>query len=318
MDGEDHLPLAFDGEWTRLILEGPGLDYFETTHLVQYVPKQRWFAAKSREVKSVHVVDWAVLKPSNSALTLVEVQYQSGPTDTYMMPARGSRGRSRRRIAPQHPQRRDCHRGKAFRWRPRSDPRSGFERRSLRRFVFTGCAENREIPFHRPGQTPRVLRGVPEFRAFAGVLGNAETPLPVKRGIPAEQSNTSILYGDRFILKLFRRQEPGINPDCEIEEVSHRKGGLRPHPSIRWLHRICDGMKDGEPTTLGMMQGLKVASANEGDGWKWTIEELDRYYEMCAPLPFPDDTGAAIGNVRWTWPSIRRRGSALEITWAFI
>ncbi len=44
---------------------------------------------------------------------------------------------------------------------------------------------------------------------------------------------------------------------------------------------------------LGMLQGLV---ANEGDGWKWTIEELDRYYEMCAPLPFPEDASAEIAN----------------------
>ena len=42
-----------------------------------------------------------------------------------------------------------------------------------------------------------------------------------------------------------------------------------------------------------MLQGLV---ANEGDGWKWTLEELDRYYEMCAPLPFPEDAGATIAN----------------------
>ena len=35
-----------------------------------------------------------------------------------------------------------------------------------------------------------------------------------------------------------------------------------------------------------MLQGLV---ANEGDGWKWTLEELDRYYETCAPLPFPEN-----------------------------
>jgi maltose alpha-D-glucosyltransferase / alpha-amylase len=34
-----------------------------------------------------------------------------------------------------------------------------------------------------------------------------------------------------------------------------------------------------------MLQGLV---ANEGDGWKWTVEEIERYYENCAPIPFPE------------------------------
>ncbi len=60
----------------------------------------------------------------------------------------------------------------------------------------------------------RVIRGVPG-KVFQEILGSAETPLAVRRS-SAEQSNTSILYGDRFILKLFRRLEPGVNPDAEI------------------------------------------------------------------------------------------------------
>jgi maltose alpha-D-glucosyltransferase/alpha-amylase len=35
-----------------------------------------------------------------------------------------------------------------------------------------------------------------------------------------------------------------------------------------------------------MLQGLV---ANEGDGWKWTVEELERYYENCAPVAFPEE-----------------------------
>ena len=42
-----------------------------------------------------------------------------------------------------------------------------------------------------------------------------------------------------------------------------------------------------------MLQGLV---ANEGDGWKWTIEELDRYYETSAPLPFPENASAEPGD----------------------
>ena len=50
------------------------------------------------------------------------------------------------------------------------------------------------------------------FQAAGSPNGSA---LTVRRS-SAEQSNSSILYGDRFILKLFRRQQAGPNPDCEV------------------------------------------------------------------------------------------------------
>src|SRR5262249_47559118 len=132
------------------------------------------------------------------------------------------------------------------------------------------------------------LRGV-RSKAFQYLRGSVEPPLPVRRG-SAEQSNTSILYGDRFILKLLRRQEPGLNPDAEIgrylTEISNFAhvppfaGSIEYEPSA-----------DGDSSTLAMLQGMVV---NEGDGWKWTTEELNRYFETCAPVPFPEDLRASL------------------------
>ena len=64
-----------------------------------------------------------------------------------------------------------------------------------------------------------------ETRSHAGWLrgrrGNASADLGgeqmlVSRVASVEQSNTSLIYGDRFIMKLFRRLEPGENPDTEV------------------------------------------------------------------------------------------------------
>jgi maltose alpha-D-glucosyltransferase/alpha-amylase len=115
--------------------------------------------------------------------------------------------------------------------------------------------------------------------AFADAHASRELPSRVGS---AEQSNTSILYGNRMILKLFRRIQPGENPDVEIgrflTEVAH-------YPLIPpFLGEIAITSATGEKTTLAMMQGLV---ANQGDGWQWFLGQLAGFFNSVAALPAP-------------------------------
>ncbi|RXH57207.1 maltose alpha-D-glucosyltransferase [Granulicella sibirica] len=121
--------------------------------------------------------------------------------------------------------------------------------------------------------------------AFEKARGKGE--LGARTG-SAEQSNTSILYGKSLILKLFRRLQPGENPDTEIgrflTEVAH-------FPQIApFLGEIILKRPNGEATTIGMLQGLVQ---NEGDGWEFTLEELGRYFEATATAALPAEVKAA-------------------------
>ncbi len=82
-------------------------------------------------------------------------------------------------------------------------------------------------------------------------------------------------------MKLFRRQQVGPNPDTEIgsylTEQTHFAHIAPFGGSIQYTR------KGQEPSTLAMLQGLVT---NEGDGWSWTLEELDRYYEASAAQSF--------------------------------
>jgi maltose alpha-D-glucosyltransferase/alpha-amylase len=107
--------------------------------------------------------------------------------------------------------------------------------------------------------------------------------LPSRVG-SAEQSNTSILYGRQLILKLFRRLQPGENPDVEIgrflTEIAH-------FPRIApFLGEILITPAGGEKTTVGMLQGLVE---NKGDGWQWFLEQLSRFFASVAKLPAPSE-----------------------------
>ncbi len=131
----------------------------------------------------------------------------------------------------------------------------------------------------------------------------------------AEQSNTSILFGDRLIMKLFRHPEPGLNPDCEISRFLTEESPFANIPpfggSIEYLSPT------EEPTTLCMLQGLVK---NQGDGWKWMLEELERYYETYAQGTIPaEELGKSVltrdqplGTARTSSFACERAGVALD------
>src|SRR5579864_1072697 len=276
-------PLPFANNW-ETILEGPGRRRLETSYLMEYLPAQRWFAAKSRQIKTTRVLDWAVSEPSKSAVALLEVQYNGGGApETYLLTlgvTLGERAEELHRAAPN-----------AVIAPVVVQENSGLLHDSV--LDDETCAallaliENEEQIPARHG----AIRGV-RGKAFQDVLGHAETSLQVRRG-SAEQSNTSIIFGDRFILKLFRRQETGVNPECEIGRHLTEKVGFDRVPPFAGLIEYTP-TENGNTSTLGILQGLV---ANEGDGWKWTTEELDRYYETCAPLDIPENLSGELGDI---------------------
>lgn len=89
--------------------------------------------------------------------------------------------------------------------------------------------------------------------------GEVDPTLP-SRVMGAEQSNTSVVFGDTVILKLFRRLQPGANPDIEVTKALADAGSTHVACPMGWY----DGDLGGETTTLGLLQVfLKGAS----DGW---------------------------------------------------
>jgi len=93
----------------------------------------------------------------------------------------------------------------------------------------------------------------------------------------AEQSNTSLLYGDSLILKLFRRLQPGQNPDVEIGQFLTEVAHFEFIPPF--LGEIAINSTLGEKTTVAMLQRLV---ANEGDGWSWFLRKLSGFYGQVA------------------------------------
>jgi maltose alpha-D-glucosyltransferase/alpha-amylase len=275
----DSSPLVADS-WERL-LEGPGRLRLESRLLPDYLSKQRWFGGKARRILSTTIADWMTMPDSNAVLALVDIQYEKGEPDTYFLPLGLAFGKDLEHVQEACP-------GAVISPVVSS---SGFG--VLHDAVCDDLTCAAFLAFIERAQQTRsqngIIQGLP-VAGFGALRGPTDTALVVRRG-SAEQSNTSLLYDERLIMKLFRRQQRGPNPDCEIGRLLTEAhfDGIPPFAgSIEYV------LAEGEQETLAMLQGFV---ANQGDGWTLALEELSRYYEHCATVEWPESGSGAAANI---------------------
>jgi maltose alpha-D-glucosyltransferase/alpha-amylase len=255
------------------LVTNPGSKLLEQL-LITYLPHQRWFGAKSRTIKSVTVLDSAELPGLNAILAFLQITYDDNSTNIYQLPLTITTGEASETIRA-------------------SDPASilatvttstgpailhdALAREDVRQAILQLIETTAQL------STRNGTLIAHRSSAFADARGFE--PLPARTG-SAEQSNTSILYDAKLILKLFRRLQPGENPDTEIGRFLTETAHFPRIPPF--LGDITLRTKDGETTTVAMLQSL---IENEGDGWQWTLDELSHYYDTVATLPAPQDLG---------------------------
>lgn len=114
-------------------------------------------------------------------------------------------------------------------------------------------------------RAPGRLDSLRFTRAPGTVISSGLTP----RALTGEQTNSSVIFGDALILKLFRRVSPGINPDLELPLALARAGCSRvPAPSA-WFEADLPG--SAESLTLGVLQPYLAGSR---DGWELALRSL--------------------------------------------
>jgi maltose alpha-D-glucosyltransferase/alpha-amylase len=117
-------------------------------------------------------------------------------------------------------------------------------------------------------------------RAFHELRGEEGT---LRAGVlRAEQSNTSANLGDRLLFKLFRKAEPGVNPDLELGRYLTEQTDFRRVPLLAGGLEL--RVRHQEPITLGVLHQFVVS---EGDAWTYTLNALNRYFERAVLSPTP-------------------------------
>jgi trehalose synthase-fused probable maltokinase len=238
--------------------------------LPAYLKSQRWFGAKARELRATEVMDMVGLQRDglNAVMLLVNVKYEGGGADLYSVPlliSEGGPAAAEGGAAELRTAGRGGDAGIVFADALKDEKFLSFLLDAIQRgLIFTG--ETGEL---RTSHT----------RALAlQETGAAGSLRP--RAIKAEQSNSSIAYGDRLMLKFVRRLEEGVNPDLEMCEFLTEKAGYQHTPHLMGALEYRSGT--GEGMTQGMLQ---VFVANQGDAWQYTMKAISEFYNQVAGVP---------------------------------
>ena len=218
----------------------------DTGALAAYLGHQRWFAGKGRpwEVLGTTTLGWLREETPAVSVELVDVQYADGDRDTYQIPV----------VRYEEPVEHLAH-ALISQETEYGSPRwlyDALHDKEVTGLWMRGIAESRELEglsFHRSMPSPEVPLDEPSI-----VIG-------------AEQSNTSLVFGDAAILKVFRRISPGLNPDIEIHEALAARGSRHVAEPLGWLQGTWKDPATGE-TVSGSLAMCQVFLHNASEGWE--------------------------------------------------
>jgi maltose alpha-D-glucosyltransferase/alpha-amylase len=270
--------LEVDGDWESLV-KGKQRSLLEKI-LPGYLVSCRWFSSKAPP-KSARIIDaLAVAEDANPCITIIEVEFSEGEPERYLLPLGfivDAAAHELRDRAPEQVIAEVSLVGKSGQKRgivcdSTADLR--FER------LLLDVIERRRRVKGDQGEMSSVLT-----RSYRSLRGEGGAPLP--RNVRADQANSSIVYGDRLMLKLFRRLDEGINPDLEVGRFLAGKG-FTGAPELAGALEYQAPRKD--PMTFALVQGFVP---HQADAAAYSHEELKRFFERVVtkrdwgPIPPP-------------------------------
>ncbi|MDQ4106602.1 MAG: maltose alpha-D-glucosyltransferase [Actinomycetota bacterium] len=247
---------------TPLRIPDRQVSQLEREALPDFLSMRRWFAGKGGEIQRVEVVSQVEIG-SDWLLTLLRVyDGEDGEPQIYFLPlAAAWEDGKEDGVAALIP-----HTVSRLRRRSRVGVLyDALVDEEFCRTLVAAMGEGREV------STEEGVIRFTSTAAFEELIG--DEPLSVRRA-GVEQTNTSVILGERLIMKAYRRLQKGINPDLEIGRYLTEESYFGNTPPLAGAIEY-EG-SDGELTTLALLQGFV---GNQGDGWSYTLDYLTRYLE---------------------------------------
>jgi maltose alpha-D-glucosyltransferase/alpha-amylase len=265
--------------WTD-VLSGPSGRAQLDRALPTYLAERRWFRDKSRRIRGTEIADVMPIpapgggnRATVGVLAVVRVLLDQGLPETYVVLLAHATGEAA---------------AETRKWRPESivcdvsssDGRGvvydGLTDPVFCRALLDVMSRRRQIP----GRSGGRLVSVPS-RALRRLREGTDADTPAVP-ISTEQSNTSVVIGNRMVLKVIRRVEDGVNPDVELGRFLTERAVFPHSPAVGGALEYREGPQDDVAATIAVLQEYV---ANEGDGWNYVLDALERVLEEAITRP---------------------------------
>jgi len=249
------------GEWNELLHDTRFIHQMENQVLPLYFKRMRWFGGKARILTGIKIYqDIPVSTTSGIAhYLLIKVRYPDGPTEIYALPIVF--------VSEQF------FSGESF---PAEAIIARLENESISGYIIDGIYDDafRSALFLMMSENQKVTGAHYPMSARKGKFLEAQDALQIEsRVLKAEQSNSAIIYNNKYFLKLFRKVEYGVNPDFEIINYLTEKGDFCNIPAFVGSIELQHPEK---PAMLLLM--LQQLVPNEGDAWTYFWLEMEKFY----------------------------------------
>jgi maltose alpha-D-glucosyltransferase / alpha-amylase len=228
-----------------------------------FLRDKRWFGGKALHLSSIEVADVVTLDAESAVALFVfaRVKFEDAPAETYVIPllAENRTGEEAQLVLPLA---------------------DALKNDSVLRALYSAI-DRQSTATGAAGE----IRGLQTTFFHSHSTSDPGSLAP--KAIAGEQSNSSIIFGQKWILKIFRRIQDGENPELEVGRFLTERTAFRQiAPVGGWLeYRDSSGAQK----TLGVLQSFIT---NDGDAWKFTLNALAAFWHE-APKRFDQITEGA-------------------------
>jgi maltose alpha-D-glucosyltransferase/alpha-amylase len=295
----EQMPVLLGEDWSRTI--GSTKSLIERRYLASFLRRQRWFQKRAHPMTDAHLADWATIRGGKEPIiaTIVTANFDDGWISTYFMPLAMASAARADEVLQQSAD------GVLARIAGATKGvLHGVLDADIARELFAAIAANRAVDL-RHGRL--VASRTAAFDEIRDQSPDADL-MPVLPS--AERANSTIRFGERFVLKLIRRIWPGPSHEVEMGRFLAEEARFTRAPRLAGTIEVQSGSGGSSVAAV-----LHAFVPHQMDGWQQALGELARYFESAIAW----DAGQAVVDRRIalsgaTIPEAARQtvGGALE------